>query len=237
MYIRLITILFVFISINSLAQVYIGISCDIGNPVRYEPNIGDTYFKRGLTVSGSLIIFKQEEMRKNWFLRYGLIGGVLGHSVKVELKDTLSEPMNTTPDVFLDYSNLYASLQFGVGKHFYLEERKFSFVLSGGVTRYFNLFSEGVSGSVGIIDDNNVVSNTFYYEMLPDNKFSSFVEATIQVELSRRIEIGLSYKNHFKAALNGSYEFYHTEQTSNGKLFLTQKAFSVLVLVKMGRND
>jgi hypothetical protein len=73
--------------------------------------------------------------------------------------------------------------------------------------------------------------------MLPNNKFSSFVEATVQVELSRRIDIGLSYKNHFKAALNGSYEFYHAEQPSNGQLSLTQKAFSVVFLVKMGRKD
>ncbi|MFZ2905345.1 MAG: hypothetical protein WAZ98_03980 [Cyclobacteriaceae bacterium] len=236
MSIRLIPILIsIIISYKALGQIYIGVSCDVGNSVQQNSEIGDTYFKKGLAVSGSLMILKHEQMRKNWFLQYGLAAGVLGHNVKVELKDTLMYPMNSSPDFFLDYTNFYGSLQFGIGKNFPLGSRKCSFIISGGATRYFNMFPEGVTGNVGVLNDDNTISTLFYYEMLPSNKFSAFIECSFQIELARRVTASLSYRNNFNEALTGSYEFYHTPRSSYGQLSLTQKTLSLQLLVMLGK--
>jgi len=73
------------------AQTYIGITADFGNQINYHPNTGETYFKRPISISGSINFLRQETIRNEWSLRYGIGAGLLGYNVKVLLKDTLNQ--------------------------------------------------------------------------------------------------------------------------------------------------
>lgn len=217
------------------AQMYFGVTCDVGNRIDHQTDASSTYFKRPITLSGSLTIQMQEEIHKNWFLRYGITAGVLGYNVKVFMPDTISNSTSLEPYPFLDYTNIFTSLQFDLGRFFDLYERKFSWLIGGGISRYFNMFPDGVIGSVSVVNNNNSLSRIFYYEMYPANKFSAFAEMTVQLELNQRFSTGLSYRYHFKSALKGSFEFDHVEKPSIGTLSVTHRTFSILLLVRMGK--
>jgi hypothetical protein len=219
------------------AQTYIGISADVGNQLNHHAITGETYFKRPASISGSINFLRQESMRNNWLLRYGMVAGVLGYNIKVLLQDTLNQMGTSDPFVFLDYTNLYLTVPFVIGKEFNLKNRNVRLLLGGGGTYYVNLFPGGVTGSISVVDDNSD-QVLFDYEMLPaGSKLYAFAEISIQTELSRRLSIGLLYRHHFKAALEGTYNFYHSTSPSNGNLSVQQRALSVLCLARIGKRS
>lgn len=224
---RLIAFLSLLLTIsNANAQVYIGITGDLGNQVNPDPS--SDLIKSPLTPSFSIKLLSEKEMQNNWWFYYGGVFGVLGYSFKALLYDTLPNTVNSSYISFPSFNTFYFSGNFGIGKYFQLNRRFWAVNLGGGLTFYTGLEEMGKAGS-----SPNVI--LFEYEMSRiDNKPKVFVEASIQTSITNRILIGFRYLHHFNPALEGSYNFSHAK--SNGQLTLTQRALSILFLVRVSRN-
>jgi hypothetical protein len=225
------------ISTIGSAQTYLGITADVGNRVDYQPTTGQTYFQSANTVSGSITFLQQKGIRNNWFFQYGLAGGILGYNIKVLLKDTLS-PHFTSPETFVNYPNLYVSVPIAIGKQFLVKENKVTVFYGMGATYYINLYSEGDYGALGDMDISNYsIEWLFDYETFhSENKIVAFAELSTQVELNQRVTVGFMYRHHFKPFIEGTYNFYHVSEPSNGTLSVTQKNLSILFLVRLGKS-
>jgi hypothetical protein len=230
---QVIPLILLTITSNVGAQMYIGITCDLGNRVKIYPN-PDALLKRPMTLSGSLIFYKREEIRNDWHLQYGAALGVLGYKIKAREIDTLSND----PDFYDPYSSyytLYISGHFAFGKQFIIRTKNISVFLGGGITHYFDFLDIQANSSSSVWDGNSF-EKVFEYEMsLANEKLKGFAEVSIQTKLNRRILMGLQYRYHFKPAVSGTYNFYHTEIPSNGTLSVTQRAISILFLIRIGK--
>ncbi|HEU5288996.1 MAG TPA: hypothetical protein VFU05_00040 [Cyclobacteriaceae bacterium] len=225
------------ISIDGSTQTYLGITADFGNPISYTSATGEAYFKRSISVSGSINLIKQEPMRNEWFFRYGMAAGVLGYNVKVLLKDTLNQTGSYPPDAFFDYTNLYVSVPWAIGKKFMIKEKNVIIFFGGGASYYINLFPGGVSGSVAV-ENNNSFESLFDYNIVPaNNTLFAFAELSCQVELSQRISIGILYRQHFKAALEGTYNFYHVDNPSKWHIVCYAKSSEYSIYGKSGKTN
>lgn len=220
-------------SLDGGAQTYLGISLDVGNQVAVHPNPYEL-LKRPVAFSGSVVLYRNEEIRNNWHLQYGAALGVLGYRIKVREIDSLSND----PDFYDPYSSyytLYTSGHFAFGKQFTIKTKNISVFLGGGITHYFNFLDIQTNSSTSVWDGNSF-EKVFEYEVsLPNKKPKGFTEVSVQTKLNRRILMCLQYRHHFSLALTGTYNFYHTQIPSNGTLSVTQSALSILFLIRIGK--
>jgi hypothetical protein len=208
---------------NADAQTYIGITGDFGNRVSPEPS--SDLMQCPWTPSFSGKFLTQRQIQDHWQFQYGAFVGVLGYSFKALLYDTLPNTNNTSYVSFPSFTTFYFSGNLGIGRQFQLNRRYVSINLGGGLTFYTGLDEAGKAGS-----SPSVI--LFEYEMSrKDNKPKAFMEVSVQTSISSRILVGLRYLHHFNPALEGSYKFNHAK--SSGALTLTQRALSVLFLIRV----
>lgn len=208
---------------NVRAQTYLGVSLDAGNQVTVHPN-PDALLKRPIAFSGSIMLYRKEEIRNDWYLQYGATAGSLGFKIKAREIDTLRNDPDFY-DPYASYSTLFVSGHFTIGKRFIINSKNISLYLGLGATHYFYFLDIPSKGSW---------AEVFEYEMmLTNNKLKGFAELSVQTDLNPRISIGVLLRYHFKPALTGTYNFYNTTEPLNGTLALTQRALSVLFLVKI----
>jgi hypothetical protein len=211
---------------NADAQTYIGITGDFGNQVSPKPS--SDLMKSPRTPSVSVKFLIQKQIQDHWQFQYGAAAGVLGYNFKILLYDTLPGTNNNSSYVsFPSFTTFYLSGNFGIGRHFRFNRRYMFVNLGGGLTFYTGLDEVGKAGS-----SPSVI--LFEYEMSrKDNKPKAFMEVSVQTNISSRILMGLRYLHHFNPALEGSYKFNHAR--SSGQLTLTQRALSILFLIKLGK--
>lgn len=226
-------LLLLLITCNVVAQLYIGITGDLGNRINAIPN-SNTWIHRPVTFSGSVTVNKNEEIVNGWCLRYGVSLGVMGYRIKASEADTFASDPHFY-DIYSSYSILYTTGHFSIGKQFQLHRQKFFIFFGGGATHYFD-FSNIQSGSNSGVWTGNSFETVFDYEMqLTSNTAKLFAEISGQIPLGNRINLGLQYRHHFKPATTGFYNFYHTRKPASGSLSVTQRAFSVVFLIRLGR--
>lgn len=80
----LVPMLLISCSLNSIAQVFVGITADFGNAVKYSPH-DEELLKRSITPSGSVAVIIQELIKENWYLQYGGSIGTLGYKIRNSL--------------------------------------------------------------------------------------------------------------------------------------------------------
>jgi hypothetical protein len=221
----IVSIIFLLVSPNSGAQTYLGISLDAGNQVTIYPN-PDALLKRPIAFSGSIMLYRKEEIRNHWYLQYGVTIGSLGFRIKAREIDTLRNDPNFY-DPYSSYSTLFVSGHFTMGKRFVISSKNISLYLGGGATHYFYFLDIPSEGSW---------AELFEYEMLLTNsRLKGFAEVSVQTDINPRISTGVLFRYHFKPALTGNYNFYNITEPLNGTLSLNQRAISILFLVKIGK--
>lgn len=229
----IIILLFFWITCNAYAQFYVGFTGDLGNRVNVSPNPNE-WIKCPVTFSGSVTFYKKEDIVNDWCLQYGVAVGVMGYRIKASEADTLANDPHFY-DIYSSYSTLYTTGHFSVGKQFTFHQQNVAVFLGGGATYYFD-FTEIQSGSSSGVWTGSSFETVFDYEMhLNQNKVKAFAEISLQTQLSARIHVGLQYRHHFKPAATGSYNFYHTREPASGSLSLTQRAISLLFLIRLGK--
>lgn len=229
----IIIFLFSLMTCNADAQLYVGITGDLGNRVKVEHNI-NAWIHHPTTFSGSITFYKKEHILNDWCLQYGVAVGVMGYRIKASEADTFANDPHFY-DIYSSYSTLYTSGHFSVGKQFTLHQHKVAVFLGGGATYYFD-FIEIQSGSSSGVWTGSSFETVFDYKMhLTPNKVKAFVEISLQTQLNARISVGMQYRYHFKPAATGTYNFYHTRESASGSLSLTQRALSLLFLIRLGK--
>ncbi|MEO7990503.1 MAG: hypothetical protein ABI663_13240 [Chryseolinea sp.] len=217
------------------AQVYVGVTGDFGNQVSLSPQPSKSLIKSPITPSFSIALWKQEQIRNDWYMQYGLAVGLLGYRMKIrDNTDTLYLPTNdVTYSTFWDYITPYLSGQLVFGRSVLIGERNVFFFLGGGATIYGNSESS-VSSSVstpsgGWADDYDYV---LYGK---EKNLKAFIETSIQTKINNRITMALLYQYHFKSALTGTYNFYNMKDPPSGTLSIAQRAISIVFMVRLGK--
>ena len=230
----LITVILLASFITTEAQTYIGISADFGNRAKYNPKVSE--LRSPAAPSGSLVLLKLEEIRSGWYVQYGAGVGSLGFRIDASEADTLhSDP--EFYDRYFNYTLVYLNGHLAFGKDFTVITKKISVFLGGGATYYSDMFENNIRDGVSVRYGNSF-EKVFEYEMvLTDNGVKGFTEFSIQTSLNPRMLIGVMYRYHFNPALKGTYNFYHMKDPPSGLLSLTQRAFSILFLVRIGKKN
>ena len=229
----LVPMLLISCSLNSIAQVFVGITADFGNAVKYSPH-DEELLKRSITPSGSVAVIIQELIKENWHLQYGGSIGTLGYKIGILAEfDTLS--VGNDPNFYSSYPNyntIYAGGNLAFGKQIVLNKYlpNLYLFLGGGFTYYYESFTSGRSSRCEV-DPCEVV---FEYNMqTTSTQIKGFVESSAQAHLRDWLLLGLRYRHSFEPALKGSYNLYHVENPPNGSVSLVQRALSIMVLLRI----
>lgn len=218
------------ITANAFGQMYIGITGDYGNQVNINPN-AEANLKSKRSLSTSITFIKQNELRKNWLLQYGTAVGVLGYQINAQSNDTLSTRYHSST-AFPDYNTLYLNAHIAFGRQFNVKDKVLSLLVGGGATRYLSIYESGASGG---IRSSRSLETVFEYNMYgATDNLKGFMEIQLQAKLNRWLLLGLRYRHHFEPVLKGDYNFYHMKNRPSGTLSLTQRALSILFLVRIG---
>lgn len=214
-------------------QTYLGISANFGNQMTYNPAAES--FKTPLSVSGNFLLRGQQKLKNNWVAEYGIGLGVLAYNFKIVSPDTI---LTGETYVFLEYSNFYGNVHLLIGKEIPIRNRILMLGIGGGATYYVNPFPLTTYGVQVVLDDNSE-RELFYAEIhCPKDNIKGFGKITTQLTLNNSVTVALEYSYHFRPALNGFYEFYHTKTRSAGKISVYQRELSVVLLLKIGgRNE
>ena len=220
----------IFMSEQTHAQLYIGISANIGNRLNFDPE--SSGLLNPMTISGNLSIIRHDELKHDWVLQSGLDLGVLGYNLKINGIDTLGPSAISS---FRDYSTFYTSLTVSIGKEFQFYKKRMSAVVGGGATLYYHFYNY-VSTTIGFIEDNNL-DNTVFFAVLESDQYNvaGFLKIAIQLEVSKSIILGLGYSHHFEPVKTGYYEFYHTPEPSSGKISLSQREINLFMLYNISK--
>ncbi len=236
---RVIVILFLLLSpTKGLAQLYLGLGADFGNRLTIHPS-ADPYLKNPPSLSGSLYLTKNEELKNNWRIQYGLSTGILAYWLKVadQIDTTTSGKYSYFPE--FKYSTFYLGARLLVGKQIQIGKKQIAFYLGGGITYYLSFPNESsYSRCNGTTCDDllfeyqtDLVVNDFYkYEHL-----KAFLEFQVDHNISSRIVVGMRYQYHFKPAIAGTYKFYQVNNAQEGEISLTQRQLSLFVLLRIHR--
>lgn len=210
------------------AQLYSGITVDVGNRIAYSPTSPDGLLKRPVMPSASIVLLMNSRIARDWLLKYGIAFGSLGYNVKAIPYDTLPD---TTPDPynpyesFPSYGTLYVSGNLLVGHRFTFDDRYLDVSVGCGMSAYRDWSDEGGFGRSREV-------MLFEYQMArADNKPKGFIEFDMQTNVGAAMVLGLRYRHHFNPALQGTYNFDHAQ--SSGQLSLAQRAISIVVLVRI----
>ena len=229
----LFSLLLIFCSLHSNAQTYVGITADLGNSVEYSPDPG-ALLRSPVTPSGSVTVIIQEKIKELWYLQYGGFVGTLGYRINVQAEfDTLSAGNDT--DFYSSYPNyntIYSGANLAFGKQIYMGGSlpHLYFFLGGGFTYYFESYVSGSSTR----NEDNLSEVVFEYDMgTKSDQITGFVELSAQTYLDHWLLLGLRYRHSFDPALTGSYNLYHVENPPSGSISLTQRALSIMLLLKI----
>jgi len=225
-----IVLIFFLIAQRIDAQTYVGISGNLGNSLSYSPQ--SEGLKSPPSISGRVLLTKQESISENWVLQYGFGLGILGYKLKVYEMDTISAG---GPTVYPEYSTFQGNFNLLAGRLINLKSKDLLIGLGGGVS-YFYTFPSSWDYSPGIIFPDGSIFYVFSAEFnTPASKFLPYIKITTQLKLNFRFSIGLEYTHHFNSMLEGTYEFYHTSTPLSGNISLNPKEISLTLLMKISK--
>lgn len=227
---KMLTCALILFSGNVKAQIYVGITGDLGNRVHYSPET--SFFKRPLAPSASLILVVKEHFRNDFFLEYDFALSALGYIVKPAEVDTITvNPGMYFPD--RNYNNLYVNVSLSFGKHFYIGQRKVSLTLGGGLAYFLDTFGDGVI-STWYTWDGSSFQKVFEYETHIDQpKLKGFAQISTHIDLSKSLVLGLRFIYQFNPAITGTYSFFQMSDPPNGNLKVAQRSINVVFLYKL----
>jgi hypothetical protein len=212
------------------AQPFVGISLDIGNPIKMDSKAGHL-LKSQVAPSGSVTLLNQEEITKDWFLQYGLTAGVLGTMIRNLTVDSLTTSADRNLySRFGNYSSEYIGTQLSVGKAFGIGKRSVNFFTGGGFTYYLKSRDQGRSGTC---DDSRCIESFRYELFRKDDKLKGFIESSLQMNVKPWLLVGVRYRFHFTPGLEGNYTFDHIDNPIRGRLQVTQRAFGFFCMMKL----
>lgn len=213
------------------AQTYMGISANIGNKLSYSPP--SKGLERPVAISGSLLFTFQKELQNNWIIQYGIDLGVLGYNLKIKGIDSLLTGDNF---VFLEYGTFCGRGNILGGKEFIVKNKKLMIGLGGGATFYYTPYSVTAYGiSIGYPDYTTKRTFRAVFDG-PETKTLPFAKIVVQLKMNSRYALGIGYLHHFKPVLEGTYEFYHTESTSAGKLSLYHQEINLMFFLNISKS-
>ena len=215
------------------AQVFIGISGDFGNRASYSPF--PSALRNPVSPSGSLNFLVQENIHDALYLQYGAGVGVLGYTIYAAEVDTFLNSPDFWGDHYPNYETTYVNGHLAIGWRFPIGKKHFILFAGGGVTRYLNTFYTSLSQGSTVVGP-NLNEPVFELKYAPsDEKIKGFAEVSLQTMLIRRLLVGLQYRHHYAPAARATYQFYHTPTPLAGNVTVTQRALSILFLVRLGK--
>ena len=218
-----------FLCHQTQAQTSLGLSLNLGNPMRYSP--GSPGLKTPASLSGNIVLNIQETLTHGIAVQYGAGLGILGYNLKVIAIDSILTGEKST---FLEYATFYGNLHLLLGKEFLIHEKRLLVSFGGGASYYYSAFPT-TTYNVDVVSDGRL-EKTFHAEvLLPKNNYISFAKIATQLNLTRSLSIGLEYVHHLKSLLSGSYEFYNTKTPSRGTIQLYQRELKVVALLRVSR--
>ncbi len=124
---------------------------------------------------------------------------------------------------------MYLSGNFVFGKTVVVKNKSITFFLGGGVATYLGLFGSSAKSDNSVWDGNSFEKVFEYEMMLSDNKVKGFTDAAIQLNLNYWNSLGFRYRQHFSPGLTGTYHYYHTPKSIQGRFVLDSDEFEYLL--------
>lgn len=207
------------------AQFYTGIAAGIGSGVKSNVDHRGLLLTPHITYA-SLTFLMQYKLHNQYYLHYSVGAEALRYQIGfLPGFDTVSYSgfINTFPDIEF---NINGSMS--VGRRVNVADKHIIASIGGGLS-YFTDYSIGTK-----------IGRPYVFEYRMERSGDEpkfFFETSVQTRLNRRVLFSIRYRHQFSSALKGTYNFYHVNDPPAGKLSLTPRNFSALLLIRINKEN